>query len=87
MDTINRLLKKQEPKRRKKAADGLDTVDEEDEYKAPSTFVRLVRTIDGPQLMVPESWIEAPAGSFMKKSVGAPRRPIPYTGQMVAEVN
>ena len=86
MDTINRLLKKQEPKRRKKAADG-DAADEDEEPKAPSTFVRLVRTIDGPQLMVPESWVDSPAADFMKGSPEAPNSRVPYSGLMVEEVN
>jgi Ino eighty subunit 2 len=84
MDTINRLLKKQEPKRRKKATDG-DAGDDE-EPKAPATFVRLVRTIDGPQMMVPESWVHSPAGDFMRDDVEEPRR-VPYTGRMVEEVS
>jgi Ino eighty subunit 2 len=84
MDTINRLLKKQEPKRRKKAA-GDDAGDEDEEPKAPSTFVRLVRTIDGPQMMVPESWVDSPAADFMKEAVGPPQ--VPYSGRMVEEVN
>jgi Ino eighty subunit 2 len=85
MDTINRLLKKQEPKRRKKAADG-DAADDDEEPKAPSTFVRLVRTIDGPQMMVPESWVDSPAGDFMRDDVDTPRQ-VPYTGRMVEEVS
>jgi Ino eighty subunit 2 len=89
MDTINRLLKKQEPKRRKKGINGLDPLDEEgsEEPKAPATFVRQVRTIDGVQLMVPEQWLDAPAGEMLKQSIRAPRPSIRFTGRMVEEVN
>jgi hypothetical protein len=49
--------------------------------------VRLVRTIDGPQLMVPESWVDSPAADFMKGDDVAATLRVPYSGRMVEEVN
>jgi Ino eighty subunit 2 len=67
MDTINRLLKKQAPKRRRKA----DMNDDEDGMgnRPPLSFVRTVQIIEGTRLGVPEEWVDAPVGEIFKKTV------------------
>lgn len=90
-DTINRLLKKQAPKRRGKisqaeitanAAAGLDTtLSEEPEVEnANPVFVRWISDSKGCRVGVPGEWLEGPAG----KVFGG--LPIEASGQLVTEV-
>jgi Ino eighty subunit 2 len=92
MDTINRLLKKQAPKRRKRAeieadriAEGLANGDEDGAPRASSIFVRSIQTAEGSKLAIPEDWIGTPFAPFLTEVVPAgPTRP--YSGRMVEEV-
>ncbi|KAF1966229.1 PAPA-1-domain-containing protein [Bimuria novae-zelandiae CBS 107.79] len=92
MDTINRLLKKQPPKRGRKALAQEDTEsgqpeDEKREVeKANPIFIRYKQNKNGTSLGVPEEWLQAPAGDLFK---GKLARPIstPYSGRMVEEVS
>jgi Ino eighty subunit 2 len=86
MDTINRLLKKQPPKRGKRAAQEPGEGDE-DGYteRANPLFVRYVQNAKGTQLGVPDEWLDAPAGKFFAGNL-APKNPKPFTGRMVEEV-
>lgn len=88
MDTINRLLKKQPPKRGRRAAqDVTDSAqDEEAELeRANPLFVRYVQNAKGTQLGVPEEWLEAPVGKMFSGDL-APKTQKPFTGRMVEEV-
>lgn len=85
MDTINRLLKKQAPKRRGKisaaeisanAAAGAsedDVASEERDAeveKASSVFVRWVSDARGCRVGVPAEWLEGPVGRVFKRARG-----------------
>lgn len=88
MDTINRLLKKQAPKRRRKADIEADRIAEEGEDegpKAPAIYVRYIQTTEGSMLGVPEEWINAPFGPFLSDPTPAVSR-TPWNGRMVEEV-
>ena len=91
MDTINRLLKKQAPKRRRKADIEADRIAEEGEdpdseaVKASSVYMRYVQTVEGSKLALPEEWLDAPYGSLLSKAVPA-SQPKPWSGRMVEEV-
>ncbi|KAJ5720472.1 uncharacterized protein N7483_008406 [Penicillium malachiteum] len=67
MDTINRLLRKQPPKRRgRAAADGSGYTPGDQEAAEPEkpdpTMVRWVSNAKGCKLIVPEEWLGTPAG-------------------------
>lgn len=68
MDTINRLLRKQAPKRRGRVsaieAAEATPADREQQYfeKPDPTVVRWVSNRDGCRLGVPEEWLGTPAG-------------------------
>lgn len=86
MDTINRLLRKQAPKRRGRAAaaEGTDTTPGEQEAlepeKADPLMVRWVSNADGCKVHVPDEWLGTPAGRLFG-------RPVPAgTGKMVDEL-
>jgi Ino eighty subunit 2 len=92
MDTINRLLKKQAPKRRKRAeieadriAEGLANGDDDGYPRASSVFARCIQTAEGTKLAIPEDWIGAPFAPFLTEAepAGPARR---YSGRMVEEV-
>ena len=90
-DTINRLLKKQPPKRGRKSLkeDVTELGLEEDDRvaeKANPLFVRYRQTVKGTTLAIPEEWLQAPAGNLFS---GTPARPVsqPYSGRMVEEVS
>ncbi|KAJ5168539.1 uncharacterized protein N7482_004133 [Penicillium canariense] len=74
MDTINRLLNKQPPKRRGRqaAADGADITPADqgpaEPAKADPTMVRWVSNQNGCKVSVPEEWLGTPAGRLF----GAP---------------
>lgn len=91
MDTINRLLKKQAPKRRGKANAEIaaeNGLPEEIEHeRASPLYVRYVQNDKGTRLGVPEEWLEAPAGRvFGGESEKQPRARAGFSGRMVAEV-
>ncbi|KAI1539448.1 PAPA-1 domain containing protein [Pyrenophora tritici-repentis] len=61
LDTINRLLKKQPPKRGRKALQDEDGQEEEPEpERANPLFVRYIQNAKGTQLAVPDEWLQAP---------------------------
>lgn len=68
MDTINRLLRKQPPKRRGRAAavEGTDTTPADQEApepeKADPLMARWVSNSKGCRVGVPEEWFGTPAG-------------------------
>ena len=95
MDTINRLLKKQAPKRRGKISNaelnankdgstntpGNETSIAEPEIEKPNPiFVRWVNTREGTKIGVPEEWLGAPVGKVFQGVKGL------GSGRMVEEV-
>ncbi|KAL1628905.1 hypothetical protein SLS54_001594 [Diplodia seriata] len=87
MDTINRLLKKQAPKRRGKAQIDADAAgeDQEEEERAPALWVRYIQTAENSQIAVPYDWVESPLGELMTNSKPATVK-TPFAGRMVQEV-
>jgi Ino eighty subunit 2 len=86
MDTINRLLKKQPPKRGRRAAENAGSGDEGDAERADPLFVRYVQNAKGTQLGVPDEWLQAPVGKFIAGEL-APKVTRVFTGRMVEEVS
>jgi Ino eighty subunit 2 len=86
MDTINRLLKKQPPKRGRRALLGADSGDEGENERANPLFVRYIQNAKGTQLGVPDEWLQAPVGICFTGEL-APKAPRPFTGRMVEEVS
>lgn len=87
MDTINRLLHKQEPKRKKKVV-GDDDLDEDgNARRAPAAFVRYIQTTSGSTLLVPDQWIEAPVGEIFKDAVKPLKAAPSFTGRLVQELD
>jgi len=91
MDTINRLLKKQAPKRRSRKeieadrlAEGLE--DDADALRASSVYARYIQNAQGSQLAVPVEWVDAPFGPFLSKAAPAGVAG-PFSGRMVEEVS
>ncbi|KAH7064869.1 PAPA-1-like conserved region-domain-containing protein [Macrophomina phaseolina] len=87
MDTINRLLKKQAPKRRGKAQVDADGAGEDDiDYeRASPLYIRYIQTAENSQIAVPHEWLESPLGELMAKSKPATVK-TPFSGRMVQEV-
>ncbi|KAH8730425.1 PAPA-1-like conserved region-domain-containing protein [Phaeosphaeriaceae sp. PMI808] len=87
MDTINRLLKKQPPKRGRRTLDVTEFGQEEDAdvEKANPLFVRYIQNAKGSQLGVPDEWLQAPVGKFFAGEL-APKNQRPFSGRMVEEV-
>ncbi|KAJ8108067.1 hypothetical protein OPT61_g8429 [Boeremia exigua] len=89
LDTINRLLKKQPPKRsRKSAAADLDESGQEAEpdlERANPLFVRYIQNAKGTQLAIPDEWLQAPVGSMFTTKT-EPASKVPWSGKMVEEV-
>ncbi|EDU48339.1 PAPA-1 conserved region [Pyrenophora tritici-repentis] len=86
LDTINRLLKKQPPKRGRKALQDEDGQEEEPEpERANPLFVRYIQNAKGTQLAVPDEWLQAPVGNLFTGDLqkGAQK---PFSGRMVEEV-
>jgi Ino eighty subunit 2 len=91
MSTINRLLKRQVPKRRGKAmnpetleaataAEGASPADEEIEVeKADPLFARWITNKDGSRIGVPEEWL----GKRVGRLFGPPP---PNSGKLVEEI-
>jgi Ino eighty subunit 2 len=91
MDTINRLLKKQAPKRRKRAEIEADQIaerlanGEDDAPRAPSIFSRSIQNSQGTTIALPDEWIGASFAPFLTEVTPAgPARP--YSGRLVEEV-
>lgn len=88
MDTINRLLKKQPPKRRGRAAaaEGTDITPAEPEapelQRPDPLMVRWVSNANGCKVSVPEEWLGTPAGRLF----GAPVATRTGNGKMVEEL-
>lgn len=88
MDTINRLLKKQPPKRGKRAIQDINESGQEDEgefEKANPLYVRYTQTVNGTHMAVPEEWLDSPAGSVFAGTLTKPSHR-PFGGRMVEEV-
>lgn len=86
MDTINRLLKKQPPKRGRKALQEItDGQDEQEVERAHPLYVRYTQNAKGTTLAIPDEWLQAPAGSALS---GTPTPSVsrPFSGRMVEEV-
>lgn len=89
MDTINRLLKKQPPKRGKRVIQDVTESGQEDEgevEKSNPLFVRYTQTIEGTRMGVPEEWLESPVGGVFAGPLAKPAHR-PYGGRMVEEVS
>lgn len=78
MDTINRLLRKQPPKKRGRAVEGADATPAEQEAQEPEkqnvdpTMIRWVSSRQGSVLSMPEEWLGTPAGRlFGETPVGS----------------
>lgn len=86
MDTINRLLKKQAPKRRGRVTEINTEEDEEPEHEKPSPiYVRYIQNSQGSRVAVPEEWLAAPVGQvFIRTAPAGSARP--FGGRMVEEV-
>lgn len=81
MDTINRLLRKQPPKKRGRgAAEGAEATPAEQEAQEPEkqkpdhTMIRWVSNRQGSQLSVPEEWLGTPAGRLFGANPLGPRK-------------
>lgn len=85
METINKLLQKQAPKRRTRAEiNAANAAAEEDEGedsegrpKVNPLYVRWVQNKDGSRLGVPGEWIDGPIGEVFRREGG---------GRMIEEV-
>ncbi|EUC46587.1 hypothetical protein COCMIDRAFT_92425 [Bipolaris oryzae ATCC 44560] len=88
LDTINRLLKKQPPKRGRKAAQDApeDGLEEPEPERANPLFVRYIQNAKGTQLGVPEEWLQAPVGTMFAGDVAKATQQKPFSGKMVEEV-
>lgn len=85
METINKLLKKQTPKRRTRteimAAQAAEAAEYEDEDgnrpKPNALFVRYVQNRDGTRIGVPEEWLDKdqPLGDALRPGWKGPKRP------------
>jgi len=85
MDTINRLLKKQPPKRGKRAIQDDNSEEDGEVEKANPLFVRYTQTVHGTSMAVPEEWLGSPAGSVFAGDMAKPSLR-PYGHRMVEEV-
>ena len=90
MDTINKLLKKQAPKRRGKISavevvgDTTPQAQEAELEKANPVFVRWISNTDGSRIGVPGEWLDAPAGKLFSGPI--PRSKGSGMRKMVEEV-
>ncbi|CAN9453767.1 unnamed protein product [Alternaria sp. RS040] len=88
LDTINRLLKKQPPKRGRKSMMNVDEDGEEVEHepeRANPLFTRYIQNAKGTQLAVPDEWLQAPVGSIFAGDMQKGTQK-PFSGRMVEEV-
>lgn len=91
MDTINRLLKKQPPKRGRKAIREREDVSENDEAvpvpeKPNPLYARYIQNTSGTRFAVPVEWLHAPVGKVFAENVAKPSNR-PWGGKMVEEVS
>ncbi|KAL9081457.1 MAG: hypothetical protein Q9157_000015 [Trypethelium eluteriae] len=100
MDTINRLLKKQAPKRRGRvkdvntssviaaaAEDGATPGEDSGESERPSPFyTRWVNHVGGTTLSIPEEWLDAPVGRIFEGAKKVQKVSPMAFGKMVEEV-
>ncbi|KAF2005192.1 hypothetical protein P154DRAFT_518727 [Amniculicola lignicola CBS 123094] len=86
MDTINRLLKKQPPKRGRRVIQDLGSEDEGEVERANPLYVRYKQTAAGSVLAVPQEWLQAPVGSVFTGTL-TPASGRPFSGRMVEEVS
>ncbi|KAK2752193.1 hypothetical protein FQN55_008083 [Onygenales sp. PD_40] len=95
MDTINKLLKKQAPKRRGKisaaetAAGAGDTTPRTQELQEPEkpepTMIRYVSNRDGCRVGVPDEWFGTPAGRVFGGNATTGSMGVPNRGQRLVE--
>jgi Ino eighty subunit 2 len=88
MDTINRLLKKQPPKRGRKAFLEIAESGQEEDVeveRAHPLYVRYRQTVNGTTLAIPDEWLQAPAGSVFSGKT-APASKSPFSFRMVEEI-
>ena len=80
MDTINRLLRKQPPKKRGRAAEAAEPTATEQEVQEPEIpkadpiMIRWTSSREGSKLGVPEEWFGTPAGRLFGESPMGPRK-------------
>lgn len=80
MDTINRLLRKQPPKKRGRAAEGAEPAPAEQEAQEPEKpkadpiMIRWTSSREGNRLGVPEEWFGTPAGRLFGENPMGPRK-------------
>ncbi|CAO2651072.1 Nn.00g093690.m01.CDS01 [Neocucurbitaria sp. VM-36] len=89
LDTINRLLKKQPPKRGRRVIQDITESGQEEEpepERANPLFVRYIQNAKGSQMGIPDEWLQGPAGSLFAGSVQPPSKN-PFNGRMVQEVS
>jgi Ino eighty subunit 2 len=89
MDTINRLLKKQPPKRGRKAKEEATESGQEDEAeveRANPLFVRYIQNVSGTRMAVPDEWLQSPVGSVFAGPLAKPSNR-PFGARMVEEVS
>lgn len=88
MDTINRLLKKQAPKRRGRREIDAEAGEDgaEDEIRAPALYARLVNTVEGTIVAVPDEYLEADSVSGMFTGGITGGKPTAFRGRMVEEI-
>ncbi|KAE9978085.1 hypothetical protein BLS_000861 [Venturia inaequalis] len=90
-DTINRLLKKQAPKRRSKAEKEADLKAEEEADpdrvipKANPIYIRTVKSTSGTRMSVPDDWEGAPFAPYLANSKPEDKTLRPYSGRLVEE--
>ncbi|OAL50199.1 hypothetical protein IQ07DRAFT_587862 [Pyrenochaeta sp. DS3sAY3a] len=88
LDTINRLLKKQPPKRGRRAIQDITESGQEEEpevERANPLFVRYIQNAKGTQLGVPGEWLQTPVGKIFSGAIEGPTK-TPLVGRMVEEV-
>lgn len=88
LDTINRLLKKQPPKRGRRTLQDVTGSGQEEEFEAERAdplYVRYVQNAKGTQMGVPDEWLQAPIGSIFTGKL-EPSSKRPFSGRMVEEV-
>lgn len=89
MDTINRLLKKQPPKRGRRVIQEITESGQEDEpevEKANPLYIQYIQNTSGTRMGVPEEWLQAPVGSVFAGPLTKPSNR-PFSGRMVEEVS
>lgn len=87
METINKLLQKQAPKRRTRAeinaanaaAEAEEGEDDEGRPRVNPVYTRWVQRREGSLLGVPREWIDAPIGEVFRGGLA------PAAGRMVVE--